>query len=128
MSLQIYTPYVCDIDSISPQGATTLITTTIVHSFSIGNLVKFQIPKQYGMRQLNPLKAYVLDVPADNEILVVLDTSKFDPFVIPTPIPTVVLDPAQVIPAGDANSGYSAPGAVQPKYQTIPGSYQGIVN
>ena len=124
--MQSYVPYVCNIASVSAVGQTTLITTEIVHAFVIGNLVRFQIPKEYGMVQLNPMKAYVLDVPATDQILLALDIIGFDSFVIPSPPPTVVLDPAQVIPAGDANSGTLAPGGTLQSL-TIPGAYQAII-
>lgn len=124
MDFQIYLPYVCDINAVSSIGANTLVTTNIEHGFVVGNLVGFSIPKEYGMRELNAVKAYVLTVPTTTSVLLNLDSRNFTPFIIPTPIPTVVLDPAQIIPAGNSNSGYSAPGGVQPTYETIPGAYQ----
>jgi hypothetical protein len=126
MSLQVYTPYVCEIVEIESLGLFTLVTTAIVHTFVIGNLVRFQIPQEYGMRELNPLKAYVYDVPQDDQVLLVLDSSTFTPFVVPTVDPLIVLNPAQIIPAGDANSGTLAPGGVL-ESRTIPGAYQAVV-
>lgn len=127
MSLQTYTPYVCNINAISSSGQQTLVTTAIVHAFVIGNLVAFQIPFLYGMRQLNPLKAYVIDVPNPDQVLLALDSSLFDPFVLPVVSSPVVLDPAQILPAGDANNGTLAPGGVLVSL-SIPGAYQAIVN
>lgn len=127
MSFQIYTPYVCDITSIQSVNKTTVITTAIPHGFVIGSLVAFSIPKEWGMRQLSGLKGYVLSL-TTNTITVTIDSSQFDAFVTPMMSSPTVIDPAQAIPAGDANSGYSAPGAVQPQYQTIPGAYQAVVN
>jgi hypothetical protein len=92
----------------------------------VGSLVAFQVPKEYGMRQLNGLKVYVFDFDSTS-ILVMLDSTQFDPFVIPSVDPSVVLDPAQAIPAGGANSGTSAPNGVLESL-TIPGAYQAVVN
>lgn len=125
MGLQIYTPYVCDIVEIDSIGMMTTITFSIPHAFVPGNLVAFSIPPEYGMTQLNGRKAFVFDI-TDEAIVIVLDSSDFDPFVIPSVPSNIVLDPAQAIPAGDNNSGYSAPGGVLPSL-TIPGTYQGIV-
>lgn len=126
MSFQIYTPYVCNIIAITSEGAFTLVTTEIDHGFVVGNLVRFQIPPQYGMRELNPLHAYVINAPMPNQVLLSIQTLEFTPFVLPMSAPPVVLDPAQIIPAGDANSGTSAPGGVLESL-TIPGAYQQII-
>lgn len=126
MSAQIYTPYICNITQIVSNGKLTTITTDIINAFVIGNLVGFSIPKEYGMRQLNALKGSVLDV-TDYTVTVTIDTSYFDPFVIPTVPTNVVVDPAQILPVGDYNSGYVAPGGVQPEYLTIPGAFKGVV-
>jgi hypothetical protein len=125
MSLQVYTPYICNIVEVD-QGQTTVITTDVVHAFVFGSLVAFNVPKEYGMRQLTALKGYVIDL-TDTTITVTIDSTQFDAFVVPVVGPTVVLDPALVIPAGDANSGTSAPGGTLESL-TIPGAYQAIVN
>jgi hypothetical protein len=123
---QIYIPYVCNIESVAQQDKLTLITTEIDHTFVVGSLVKFQVPPQYGMRELSDLKAYVISVPAPDQVLLNLNTTGFTPFSIPIVDPLIVLDPAQIIPAGDANSGTLAPGGVLESL-TIPGAYQAIV-
>ena len=121
MGLQIYTPYICNITAIS-QGQETVVTFALPHSFVDGSLVAFSIPQAYGMRQLDGLKVYVVTT-SEFAIMVTIDSTEFDPFFVPSVPSNVVLDPALAIPAGDANSGYLAPGAVQPTYQTIPGAY-----
>ena len=124
---QFYTPYVVNIIQVESIGLLTTVTFDVPHGFVIGSLVAFRVPPEYGMRQLNGLKAYVFDLD-ETSIIVTLDTSQFDAFVVPTVTPPVVIDPALAIPAGDANSGYSAPGGVQPEYLTIPGAFQAQVN
>lgn len=117
-----YYPFVCDIDSIS-QAATAVVETVDPHGFEIGNTVQFFIPPQYGMRQLNGLKGTVLSIPSDDQIEVNVDTSNFDPFVIPSPIPLVVIDPAQVAGIGDVNYGNLSPGGIPVLPITVPGAF-----
>ena len=81
-----YFPFVCDLESVT-QEMDALITTTEDHGFVVGNEVQFQIPPQWGMRQLNGLKGLVLTIPADDQFTVDIDTSTFDAFVVPSPPP-----------------------------------------
>jgi hypothetical protein len=118
----IYFPYVCNITAIT-QEVNATVTTDVAHMFSVGNQVRFQIPSQYGMRQLNGLKGIVLDIPSTTEITVDVDTSNFNAFSVPSLAPFVVIDPAQVIPVGDYNQGYLSPGGVQPFQKNPPGSF-----
>jgi hypothetical protein len=119
----LFYPFVCGISAISPQGAKTLVTTSINHQFVVGNQVFFQIPPQWGMRQLNGLTSYVSAIPAPNQITVVLNTSTFDPFVVPTPGPFIVIDPAMVLPSGNQNTGQLYAGGVPLLPIEIPGAY-----
>jgi hypothetical protein len=117
-----YIPFTCDISSIA-KGATTTITTSTDHGFVVGNSVQFVIPKEYGMRQLNKRVGYVLSITSDT-LEVNIDSANFDAFVIPTPVSVIiVLDPAQVLPVGDNNTGYQTPGNSTPTLK-IPGTYR----
>lgn len=118
-----YTPFICDISAIT-QETFPLVTTTIDHAFVIGQQIQFFIPPQWGMRQLNGLKGYVISIPASNQFVTTVDTSTFDAFVTPTPPAFVVIDPAQVAGIGDVNTGTSSPGGVPANPNTVPGSYQ----
>lgn len=113
-------PYICDIEAIS-QGANTIVTTSIDHMFVIGNQVQFFIPKQWGITQLNLLKGFVIDVPASDQITVNIDTSTFNAFV--TPSGPAIVDPAQVSPIGDGNSGNLSPGGIPVSPNQVPGAY-----
>lgn len=117
-----YNPFVCDIASIS-QAAKAVIETSEAHGFEIGNTVQFFIPTEYGMRQLNGLKGTVLAIPVDTQIEVNVDTTTFDPFVLPTPIPLIVIDPAQVAGIGDFNYGNLSPGGRPVLPITVPGAF-----
>lgn len=118
-----YLPFTCDISAIA-LGQQTVITTTVNHSFVIGNQVAFQIPKEYGTRQLNAVDGYVLDT-TPTTVTLNIDSTHFDAFIIPSVNPLIVLDPAQIIPIGDANTGYVLPGGQRPTLQ-IPGSFRNI--
>lgn len=118
-----YTPFICDISAIT-QETFPMVTTSIDHSFVIGQQVQFFIPPQWGMRQLNTLKGIVIDIPETNQFVTTIDTSQFDPFVVPTPPQYVVIDPAQVAGIGDINTGNSSPGGVPANPNTVPGAYQ----
>ena|SRR5271157_2638923 len=116
-----YLPFVCNITAVT-QAQQAVVTTAVNHSFLVGNEVTFQIPKQYGMRQLNGLNGSILST-TTNTITVNIDTTQFDAFSVPSVPATVVLDPAQVLAIGDTNSGYQEIGNVVPIPQTIPGSF-----
>jgi len=116
-----YIPYTCNISAIN-NGQTTVITTAVNHGFIVGNTVQFSIPKQWGERQLDRLKGTVLDTTA-NTITVNIDSSFFDAFVIPSVTLPTVIDPAQVLPVGDYNTGYLATNVLNPSLQ-IPGTYR----
>lgn len=116
-----YIPYLCDISSIV-RGVLTVVTTAIDHGFILNNQVQFQIPPEYGMVELNGLKGYVRAFTLDT-ITVDIDSTSFQPFVIPTVTPPVVISPAQVLPIGNYSFGYQLPGGSQPTLQ-IPGTFR----
>lgn len=118
-----YTPALHNINAIS-QSNPCLVETVDDHDYVINQEVQFFIPPQWGMRQLNQLKGYILTIPNPDEFTVNIDTSQFDAFVIPTPAAFVVIDDAVVVGIGDANYGQSSPGGVVPLPQTIPGAYE----
>ncbi len=119
-----YSPIACPISDVT-QEQYPIVTTTIDHSFVVGNRVQFSIPQAWGMYQLDGLKAYVITVPSSNEIVVNVDTSTFNVFVTPTPPNIyVVIEPAQVAGIGDINTGTSSSGGIPANPNTIPGAYQ----
>lgn len=118
-----YTPFVCDISAIT-QSKNATVTTTEDHGFVQGAQVQFQIPPQWGMRQLNGLKGYVTNIPDSDQITVNINTTTFDAFVVPSPPAYVVIDPAQVSGIGDFNFGTLSPGGIPTNPNTIPGAYE----
>lgn len=118
-----YTPAIHNLEDVSRSNP-ALVTTTEDHEYVINQQVQFFIPKQWGMRQLNLVKGYVLTIPNPDEFTVNINTTNFDAFTIPTTPDFVVIDDATVVGIGDANYGQSSPGGVVPLPQTIPGAYQ----
>ena len=115
-----YQPFATGISSITQNGSYSLVTTSVPNGFVIGSEVLFQIPQQWGMKQLNGLTGYVTAV-TSNTITVNINTATFDPFTIP--VNPLAGSPAQVLPIGDENSGFQSIGNVVPTNLSIPGAY-----
>lgn len=98
------------------------MTTSIPHGFVIGNQIQFFIPPGYGITQLDKRKGYVTAITSDT-VTVEIDSIGFNAYVTPSPPPYVVVDPAQIAPIGDANTGFLSPGGVIPRAQYIPGAF-----
>ena len=118
-----YTPAINNLSAVT-QANPALITTSVAHNYVFGQQVQFFIPSQWGMRQLNGLKGYVLSVPAPTEFTVGIDASNFDAFVVPSTPTYVVIDPAQVAGIGDFNTGQSSPGGILPNPNTVLGALE----
>lgn len=73
------------------------------------------------MTQLNNLKGYVVSVPSATQIKTTINTSTFDPFVVPMTSTSTV---AQVAGIGDSNTGNAAPGGTLPFPMTVPGAFE----
>jgi len=117
-----YTPPIRDIEEIT-QANPALVTTVLDHHYVINQLVQFFIPPQWGMRQLDAIKGYILSIPQSDQFTVSIDTSQFDAFIVPVPPQFVVINPAQVSGIGENNYGELAPGGELPLPQTIPGAF-----
>lgn len=128
-----YTPFSCTITAIT-QDVQALVTTDVTHNFIIGNTIRFYIPPEYKMTQLDQLKALVVQVTSDT-LTVNIDTRNFTAFSVPSPAAEI----AQVVPVGDINTGFSSTGnnvVITPNFTgfgatgntvpdpiTIPGAY-----
>ena len=80
------------------KGATTEITTTFDHDYVTGTVVRINIPKDYGMYQLDNFTGEIT-VTGTDTFTIKLDSNKFDDFV--SPIPTSGDICAEVIPIGE---------------------------
>jgi hypothetical protein len=76
------------------------VTTTFAHGYLDGAIVRLYIPKNFGMEQADGL-IVTIAVTSPTQFLITLDTTTYDPFVIPPLQPGWNLTPAQVIPVGE---------------------------
>ena len=78
------------------------VTTNFDHGYITGSIVRLYVPPLYGMIQANFLKGSIT-VNSSNTFLIDINTTSFDPFVvpsIPTP-PTPAPTPPQCVPIGE---------------------------
>lgn len=126
----LYIPFNCPVVSVT-QANPCVVTTSVNHSFVVGQEVFFVIPPQYGMTQLDsltyatangtPQRAYVTAVGA-RTITLNLNSTAFTAFALPTSaVAALGVSQAQVMAIGDANTGYTGPTVPTP--QTIPGAF-----
>jgi hypothetical protein len=102
-------------------GINTLVTTTQNLNYVIGNLVRLIIPPSFGCRQLNGASGYVVGVPAANQVLVAIDSSKnVDPFTTSS-----ATTQPQIVSLGDINTGQTNLGR-SGNATFIPGSFINI--
>ncbi len=73
-----------------------VVTTLNDHGYVAGMMVRFLIPIQFGMVQLNTENAQVISL-TNNTLTINLDSTNFTPFAYPTPLPNAYTPPS-VIP------------------------------
>jgi hypothetical protein len=116
---QWYQPSQFFISTIT-RGLNTTVTTTVDLNYVIGQQIRFVIPPSFGIRQLNEQTAYVMSVPAANQVVVNIDSRSYDPF-----RSSSATTQPQIMAIGDVNSG---PVNIKPSRQQtyIPGSFINI--
>ena len=97
---QFYQPSRFVIEDIA-LGQTTTITTTEDMNYVIGQQVRLLIPESFGSYQLNGQTAFVISIPASDQVVLALDSS----LNVNTYIASNAMTQAQIIPIGDVNSG-----------------------
>lgn len=82
------------------------VTTTIDHEYATGDIVRIRVPKWFGMRQIDKLYGPIT-VTGSASFTIDIDTTKFNIFSAPAPVPFYVNEYASVIPIGEvaANLG-----------------------
>jgi hypothetical protein len=78
------------------QAYPMVVTTDEDHDYVAGMMVRFLIPAQFGMVELNEVTAQVL-VASGDSLSVDVDSSTFTPFAFPSPVPSAYTPPT-VIP------------------------------
>ncbi len=84
-------------------AAAAQVTTSFEHNYETGDIVRLIVPDGYGMVQVNGLKG-TIEVNSPTTFLIDIDTTYFDPFVIPPDPSPQVITVAQVVPIGEVNS------------------------
>lgn len=96
-----YLPLNVEISSIT-RGKTTTVVTDSAHYYAVGQLVRFHVPKPYGMEQINDLAAYVLSIPTTTSLVVDVNSLNYTAF---NSSPTYPGNTSpQVSPVGDRNN------------------------
>lgn len=91
------------------QSFPATITTTLdgstpgANAYGTGLIIRLRIPEGFGMVQADGLYG-VITVLSDTQFTISIDTTYFDPFVIPSYQPGFNGTPAQAIPTGEVNS------------------------
>lgn len=117
---EFYKPHSFVISNVS-LGRTTTVTTVLDMDYVIGQLVRLLIPPTFGCRQLNEQTGYVISIPADNQVVIDIDSSQnVDPYTSSS-----ATTKPQIVPVGDINMGATNFGRLQ-NITYIPGSFINI--
>jgi hypothetical protein len=119
---QYYQPSVFDIAAIS-LGPSTTVTTTVNHNYVVGQRVRLLISIIYGSFQLNEQEAYVISIPASNQVVLNLNSTLSNPFVAN---PSSGTTQPQIVAVGDVNTGSINPSGPSQVTTFIPGSFINI--
>jgi hypothetical protein len=99
-----------------------IVTTTIDHLYLTGIIVRLDIFKGNGMPQANQQVGAII-VTGSTTFTIDIDTTQYDPFFIPTPLPYAAYTCSQVVPVGEVNSTlYAAVQNISPG-TLLPSSY-----
>jgi hypothetical protein len=79
------------------------VTTSFPHQYFTGTIVRLDIPIADGMRQANQLFADIV-VNSPTTFFINIDTTLFEPFLIPMTTNPRINTAAQVVPIGEINS------------------------
>ena len=116
---QYYNPSRFVISAIT-RGMTTTVTTTADVNYFVGQEVRTNIPFPYGIQQINEQLSYVLSIPASNQVVLSIDSSKYDAF---KPSPSNTTNVPQILPVGDINQGVQNTNGRTSQQTYIPGSF-----
>ena len=103
----VFQPAYRDILTIT-QASPALITTTFDgvnpgnHQYQTGLIVRIYVSYGWGMQQINHLEGPITVV-NDTQFTIPIDTSNFDPLVVPSANPHGLYTPPQVVPVGEVN-------------------------
>lgn len=116
---QYYQPRSYNISALA-LGPTTTVTTTVNHDYVVGQLVRLLIAQPFGSFQLNEAQAYVISIPAPNQVIINLNSTQANPFIA---MPSSSLTQPQIVAVGDINSGIINASGRSNTGTTIPGAF-----
>lgn len=89
------------------QAASAVVTLTVTHGYTAGQVVRFVVPSGYGMTQIDNLTGTITAIDTTNNTITVdIDSQAFTAFAFPANA-AVPFSPAMVVPVGEAvNSSY----------------------
>lgn len=119
---QYYKPSNFIISAIST-GSTTTVTTNVNNNYVIGQQVRFFIPFNHGISQINGQVGNVIGLPAADQIVVNINSTNYNAF-IASPVPAYT--PAQIAAIGDVNTGPINANGPKNQITFIPGSFLDI--
>lgn len=105
-------------------GTTTTVTTSEPNNYVIGQQCRLLIPFTFGSVQLNEVPGYVISIPAPDQVILTIDSSKNVTSFITNP--SYAPTPAQIIAIGDVNSGIISSTGRDIIDPLLPGSFQNI--
>ena len=115
-----YQPRVFFIEDVE-LGPTTTVTTTVDHDYVVGQQCRLIIPPTNGCRQLNEISGLVISIPADDQVILNINSSmNVDLFVTSTS-----KTQPQILAIGDVNTGSTNTGSTN-NTTYIPGSFINI--
>lgn len=97
----IFQPAMRLIDSIT-NAFPAVVTTTFAHQYKDGTVVRLDIPPADGMQQANQLTGAILVI-NPTSFYIDIDTTHFEPFVIPSVVASNTFICAFVVPVGELN-------------------------
>ena len=90
------------------QAAQAVVTLTVTHGFTVGQAVRFIVPSDYGMTQIDQLEGNIVAIntttTSGNTITVDIDTTSFTAFAFPATA-DVPFSPAMIVPVGEEATG-----------------------
>lgn len=98
----IYQPAMRLIASLST-ALPAVVTTTFAHNYVAGIIVRLDIPAYIGMPEADQQVVEILTILGPTSFTVNMNSSGYQPFVIPDPLPAHVTTTAMVVPIGEVN-------------------------
>ncbi len=92
-----FNPAMATIIAVQRAPDFTIVQTAFDNTFIEGLYIKFLIPEEYGMTQLNGLTGLIVNIDLPDLFTVNIDSINFDAFVVPA----IPLQSAQAIPTGE---------------------------